>query len=158
VKTFAIGFNEPEYDELPYARQVAERFGTEHHELVVRPDAAAILPKLELLDTWSRAVRDRALALLQSGGSVPGWKVVEGRSNRRWANPDRALGDLIARGLDRIAITDEKPRGLAVVEKEAKRVQVDISDLLIKPAGKPTLAPADDARGTYDVAERFAKE
>jgi len=46
VRTFSIGFQEPEYDELPYARQVAERFGTEHHELVVRPDAAAILPKL----------------------------------------------------------------------------------------------------------------
>ena len=46
VKTFSIGFEEPEYDELKYARQVAERFGTEHHELVVRPDAAAILPKL----------------------------------------------------------------------------------------------------------------
>ena len=48
VKTFSIGFDEPEYDELRYARLVAERFGTEHHELVVRPDAAAILPKL----TW----------------------------------------------------------------------------------------------------------
>lgn len=46
VKTFSIGFEEPEYDELTYARQVAERFGTEHHELVVRPDAVAILPKL----------------------------------------------------------------------------------------------------------------
>jgi asparagine synthase (glutamine-hydrolysing) len=46
VKTFSIGFEEPEYDELKYARLVAERFGTEHHELVVRPDAAAILPKL----------------------------------------------------------------------------------------------------------------
>jgi asparagine synthase (glutamine-hydrolysing) len=46
VKTFSIGFDEPEYDELRYARQVAERFGTEHHELVVRPDATAILPKL----------------------------------------------------------------------------------------------------------------
>jgi len=46
VKTFSIGFDEPEYDELRYARLVAERFGTEHHELVVRPDAAAILPKL----------------------------------------------------------------------------------------------------------------
>ena len=46
VKTFSIGFEEPEYDELAYARQVAQRFGTEHRELVVRPDAAAILPKL----------------------------------------------------------------------------------------------------------------
>ena len=46
VKTFSIGFEEPEYDELKYARQVAERFGTEHHEFVVRPDAVAILPKL----------------------------------------------------------------------------------------------------------------
>jgi asparagine synthase (glutamine-hydrolysing) len=46
VKTFCIGFEEPEYDELRFSRQVAERFGTDHHELVVRPDAAAILPKL----------------------------------------------------------------------------------------------------------------
>jgi asparagine synthase (glutamine-hydrolysing) len=46
VKTFSVGFVEPEYDELRYARQVAERFGTEHHEAVVRPDAVAILPKL----------------------------------------------------------------------------------------------------------------
>jgi asparagine synthase (glutamine-hydrolysing) len=48
VKTFSIGFDQPEYDELAYARRVAERFGTDHHELVVRPDAVAILPKL----TW----------------------------------------------------------------------------------------------------------
>jgi asparagine synthase (glutamine-hydrolysing) len=46
VKTFSIGFEEPEYDELRYARQVAERFGTEHHEAVVRPDAMTMLPKL----------------------------------------------------------------------------------------------------------------
>jgi asparagine synthase (glutamine-hydrolysing) len=46
VKTFSVGFGEPEYDELAAARLVAERFGTEHHELVVRPDAAGILPTL----------------------------------------------------------------------------------------------------------------
>jgi asparagine synthase (glutamine-hydrolysing) len=46
VKTFSIGFESARFDELPYARQVAERFGTDHHELVVRPDAVELLPKL----------------------------------------------------------------------------------------------------------------
>jgi len=46
VKTFSIGFDEKEYDELPYARQVAQRYGTDHHEFVVRPDAVEIFPKL----------------------------------------------------------------------------------------------------------------
>ncbi len=39
VKTFSIGFEESEYNELPYARMVAERFGTEHYERVVRPES-----------------------------------------------------------------------------------------------------------------------
>jgi asparagine synthase (glutamine-hydrolysing) len=46
VKTYSIGFDEEEYDELPYARMVAERYGTEHHEFVVRPDAATVIPTL----------------------------------------------------------------------------------------------------------------
>jgi asparagine synthase (glutamine-hydrolysing) len=46
VKTFTIGFDEPSFDERIYARMVSERYGTDHHELVVRPDAVNILPKL----------------------------------------------------------------------------------------------------------------
>jgi asparagine synthase (glutamine-hydrolysing) len=46
VKTFSIGFETSGFDELPYAREIAERFGADHHELVVRPDAVALLPKL----------------------------------------------------------------------------------------------------------------
>jgi asparagine synthase (glutamine-hydrolysing) len=46
VKTFSIGFGERDFDELAYARQVAERFGTDHHEMVVEPRAADILPTL----------------------------------------------------------------------------------------------------------------
>jgi asparagine synthase (glutamine-hydrolysing) len=38
VKTFSIGFAEKSFDERPYARRVAERYGTEHHELVVEPE------------------------------------------------------------------------------------------------------------------------
>lgn len=46
VKTFSIGFEESEYDELSYAKQVANRWQTEHHVEIVKPDAAAILPDL----------------------------------------------------------------------------------------------------------------
>jgi asparagine synthase (glutamine-hydrolysing) len=46
VKTFSIGFNEPAFDELEHARRVARHFGTDHHELVVQPDAIGILDRL----------------------------------------------------------------------------------------------------------------
>jgi len=46
LRTFSIGFKEEEFNELPYARQVAERFGTEHVEEVVTADAATLLDEL----------------------------------------------------------------------------------------------------------------
>src|SRR4051812_21634341 len=46
VRTFSIGFEEKSFDELSRARLVAERYGTDHHELVLRPDAATLLPEI----------------------------------------------------------------------------------------------------------------
>jgi asparagine synthase (glutamine-hydrolysing) len=46
VSTFSIGFKERSFDELDLARQVARRYNTDHHELVVEPDAATLLPIL----------------------------------------------------------------------------------------------------------------
>ena len=46
INTFSIGFHDPSYDELPYARLVARRFHTNHTELTVTPDAAHLVPKL----------------------------------------------------------------------------------------------------------------
>lgn len=46
VKTFSIGFEEQSYDELRYARMVAEKYQTDHHEEIVRPDAEEVILKL----------------------------------------------------------------------------------------------------------------
>jgi asparagine synthase (glutamine-hydrolysing) len=46
LRTFSIGFEERSFDELADARRVAERYGTRHRELVLRPDAALLLPAL----------------------------------------------------------------------------------------------------------------
>ena len=67
VTTFSIGFDEPAYDELPYARAVAEHFGTDHHEFVVRPDAVAILDAL--VDHFDEPFADSS--------AIPTWYVSE---------------------------------------------------------------------------------
>ena len=46
VKTFSIGFPNKEYDETRYARMVAERYATDHEEMIVEPDAIAVIPKI----------------------------------------------------------------------------------------------------------------
>jgi asparagine synthase (glutamine-hydrolysing) len=49
VKTFSIGFRQADFDETPYARKVAERFATEHHELILEPDIVKTVETLTQL-------------------------------------------------------------------------------------------------------------
>ena len=46
VRTFTVGFGDERYDERAYARAVAERYGTDHEEIVVEPDVTELLPRL----------------------------------------------------------------------------------------------------------------
>jgi asparagine synthase (glutamine-hydrolysing) len=56
VSTFSIGFEEESFDELGLARLVAQRYGTDHHELVVRPDAVGLLG--EIVDAFDEPFAD----------------------------------------------------------------------------------------------------
>src|SRR5256886_15419835 len=81
VKTFSIGFEEDDFSELPYARQVAQHFGTDHHEFFVRPDLVSVLPELawaydepfadpSMLPTYyvSKLARDHVTVVLTGDG------------------------------------------------------------------------------------------
>jgi asparagine synthase (glutamine-hydrolysing) len=46
VRTFTVGFGDERYDERAYARAVADRYGTDHEEIVVEPDVTELLPRL----------------------------------------------------------------------------------------------------------------
>lgn len=46
VKTFSIGFRDADFNETPHARMIAEKFGTEHHELILEPDVVGTMEKL----------------------------------------------------------------------------------------------------------------
>ncbi len=46
VKTFSVGFTSKDKSELPYAKMVADRYGTEHHEMIVEPDMTSVVPEM----------------------------------------------------------------------------------------------------------------
>ncbi len=46
IKTFSIGFKEQQFNELQYAREVANKYGTDHHEHIIEPESVDLLPKL----------------------------------------------------------------------------------------------------------------
>lgn len=56
VRTFSIGFRERSYNELPYARMVAQRYGTDHHELIVEPQIDQIIH--EIVDHFDEPFAD----------------------------------------------------------------------------------------------------
>ncbi len=104
VKTFSIGFREARYNELPFARAVAERFETDHEEFVVTPDAVELLPKL----VWhynepyadSSAVPTYYLAELTRRSVTVALTGDAGDEN--FAGYDRHRANVIAARLDRL--------------------------------------------------------
>ena len=109
------------------------------------------------LEDWIDKLKEHAALMIHRGEDVPGFKLVEGRSNRKWAGEDSdVLRELVDRGkfTPKDAERFYKPAELqspAGVEKTLKRMgrtqlQFLLEGLINKPTGKPSLVPAADPR------------
>lgn len=118
-------------------------------------EIAAILEGVDGLVRWAKSIKDYALAeAVNNGATYPGWKVVEGRANRKITDEKKAVALLMEQGFG----TDEIMALKGIGELEAlagKQTLANVlGDVLIRPAGKPVLAKESDNRPAINSAER----
>lgn len=123
-------------------------------EILTDEELVEILEKKKQFESWMDAVAGYALQTAIAGKEWPGYKVVEGRSVRKYRDEGEVVAKLTAAGHTDIF---KKPAIFALGEMEKKigkpAFKELVEPLLVKPAGKPTLAPISDPRAPYSTAE-----
>lgn len=119
--------------------------------LLDQNEIADVLGRATALRSWVADVLDYALAQARDHGvRWPGWKLVEGRSNRKYVDDDEVIGALKNAGYTEKDIFEEVLKGITKMEKllGKKKFTELLTDagLVIKPPGKPTLVPESDRR------------
>lgn len=105
-----------------------------------------VLAKIPELKAWASNVEAWALAQAQAGTQIPGFKVVAGRSIRKYTDESAVAEAAKAAGYS--DIWDKRLIGITAMERlMGKRAFTEtLGDLVIKPEGKPTLVPESDKR------------
>lgn len=115
-----------------------------------------VLENKALIESWLKSVESSVMALLLDGGKFAGFKLVEGRSNRKWSDEEKAKEVLLTAKTEDEIFTKKlitAPQAEKLLGKKDKSL---IADLIIKPEGKPTLAPESDKRPSIgDVSDCF---
>lgn len=122
-------------------------------------EIAEVLSQAEKLAPWVSSVQEYALDQALKGVDFPGFKVVEGRSNRAYKNADEVATRVISSGIDEALIYERKLITLTAMEKVVgkKKFTELLGDLIVKPAGKPALVHETDPRPSYlPAASDFA--
>lgn len=109
---------------------------------------AGLLPHINRITNWCKALETHALGKAEKGEEIPGYKVVEGRSIRKWNDEDEVF-PLLKDELDDQAYT-VKVITPAQAEKKLGKKHPLIAEHVVKPQGKPTLAPESDKRKAID--------
>jgi hypothetical protein len=105
----------------------------------------AILGKVDGLVAWANDIKDYALQAALSGKRWDGWKLVEGRSNRRYIDEKAVAETVEGAGYDPY---EHKVMGITAMEKTLGKGRFSelLGALVEKPQGKPTLVPEGDKR------------
>lgn len=118
-------------------------------------EIADILSKADELISWAKDVQEYALEQVLKGEVYPGFKVVEGRSNRKYVDDEQVAEVLIKEGLSEEVIYIKKLKSITDMEKTLgkKEVQRLLGDYIIKPPGKPVLVHESDKRQVFNSAK-----
>lgn len=115
-----------------------------------------VIENRPLIESWLKSVEQSVMGLLLDGGKFAGFKLVEGRSNRKWSDEKKAQEVLLSVKSEDEVFTKKMisaPQAEKLLGKQHKEL---VADLIIKPEGKPTLAPESDKRPALgDVADLF---
>jgi hypothetical protein len=116
-----------------------------------------ILGKLDGLISWANDIKEYALQAALGGKQWDGWKLVEGRANRRYTDEAAVAAVVSASGYDPY---ERKVLGITAMTSllGKKRFEEVLGGLVEKPPGKPTLVPESDKRPAIHTAEQdFSK-
>lgn len=118
------------------------------------------LQKLEGLAAYAKDLEEYAQQALLDGRSLPGWKLVQGRSTRKWTDQDAAFQQMEHDGIDEAMLYTRTPISLTAAEKMIgkKKFAETMSAFITRAPGAPKLAQASDPRPAYDRLEGFKPE
>lgn len=105
-----------------------------------------VFTQLPMLKDWAESVAEYLLKQAIAGKEVPGYKVVEGRTQRKWAD-EAQVREILSVDHDPSEFTVTKLAGIPAIEKLLKKdFQPLLGDLVVIPQGSPTLVPLSDKR------------
>ena len=115
-------------------------------------EIAAILPKVDELVSWVNDIKEYALQQALSGTVYDGYKVVEGRANRKYTDEDAVAFAVKDAGYDPY---EKKLLGITAMTSLLGKTKFNelLGGLIEKPQGKPTLVPESDKRQALNTAK-----
>jgi len=121
--------------------------------LLTDEDVEEILGRVDELVSWANDIKDYALQTAVGGKEWHGWKLVEGRSNRKYTNEAVVAETVTAFGFDPY---ERKVLGITAMTSllGKKRFEEVLSGYIEKPQGKPTLVPESDKRPVINTAKQ----